>query len=198
MISHLKGILEHVAQDHVVVEVENIGYRVNVPTSTLNHLPPLGEQVKLFTMQIVREDDISLYGFLSREERSLFALLISVSGVGPKLALALISGFPLDKLVAAIAQADAALLSSVPGIGRKTSERIIVELKEKIGKAYALKPQEMTLGLKGEKTVLSDALSALIALGYSPKEAREAIMRLNLEEEKPIEEIIKAALKVLV
>jgi Holliday junction DNA helicase RuvA len=198
MISHLKGTLEHVDHDHVVIEVENVGYRVNVPTSALNHLPPLGEKVKLFTLQIVREDDISLYGFLSREERSLFALLISVSGVGPKLALALISGFPLDKLVAAIAQGDAALLSSVPGIGRKTSERIIVELKEKIGKTYALKPQEMTLGLKGEKTVLSDALSALIALGYSPREAREAIMRLNLEKEQSVEEIIKEALKVLV
>ena len=198
MISHLSGTLEHIDHNHIVVDVGSVGYHVNVPASVINRLPKVGEKIKLFTIQMVREDDISLYGFLGREERSLFSLLISVSGIGPKLALALLSGFPLDRLVAAIAQGDVALLSSVSGIGRKTAERIIVELKEKISKAYALKPAEMAVGIKGDKTVLSDAISALIALGYSPREAREAILRLNLEGEKPIEEIIKEALKVLV
>ncbi|MGB9613277.1 MAG: Holliday junction branch migration protein RuvA [Candidatus Margulisiibacteriota bacterium] len=196
MISHLVGNLEHIDHNHIVVEVGNVGYHINVPSSVLSRLPKIGEKVKLFTVQIVREDEISLYGFLSREERALFSLLISVNGVGPKLGLALLSGFPIDRLVAAIAQGDVALLSSVPGVGRKTAERIIVELKEKIGKTYALKPSELTVGIKGEKTIISDAISALIALGYSPREAREVIGRLDLEE-KPIEEVIKEALKVL-
>lgn len=196
MISHLEGVLEHIEHNHVVVDVGNVGYHVNVPTSVLSRLPGIGEKIKLYTVQIVREDEISLYGFISREERSLFSLLISVNGVGPKLGLALISGFSLDRLVGAIAQGDVALISSVPGIGRKTAERIVVELKEKIGKAYALKPMELTTGIKGEKTVISDAISALIALGFSPREAREAIVNLNLDGEKSVEEIIREALKV--
>lgn len=198
MISHLNGILEQIDQSHVVIDVNQVGYRVNVPASVLNRLPPVGEKVKLFTIQVVREDDISLYGFLNKEERALFSLFLSVSGIGPKLAMALISGFPINKLVVAIAQADISLLSSISGIGRKTAERIVVELKDKIGKAYAIKPSEMAPGIKGDQAVISDSISALIALGYSPREAREAIMRLNFEESKPLEEIIKEALKVLV
>jgi len=198
MISHLNGIIEHIDQNHVVIEVGNIGYHVKVPSSVLNRLPQAGEKIKLFTIQVVREDDISLYGFLNKEERSLFSLFLSVSGIGPKLALALISGFSIERLVTAIAQGDIALLSSISGIGRKTAERIVVELKEKIGKAYALKPSEMTAGLKGDQLLVSDSISALIALGYSPREAREAIMRLNLEGAKSVEAVIKEALKALV
>lgn len=198
MISHLVGTLDHVDQNYVVIDVNNVGYHVNVPTAVLSRLPNVGEKVKLFTIQVVRENDISLYGFLSKEERSLFSLLLSVSGIGPKLAMALISGFPANKLVTAIAQADVALISSIPGIGRKTAERIIVELKDRISKAYAIKPSEMALGVKGDQNAISDSISALIALGYSPREARESIIKLNLTEAKPLEEIIKEALKVLV
>jgi Holliday junction DNA helicase RuvA len=198
MISHLAGVVESVGHNQVVIEVGNIGYQVNVPASVISRLPAVGEKVKLFTAQIVRENDISLYGFLVREERALFNSFLSVSGIGPKLAMALISGFPVDRLVAAVAQGDIVLLSSISGIGRKTAERIVVELKEKISRTYALKPYDMTAGMKGDQTALSDAISALIALGYSPREAREAILRLGLAGEKPIEEIIKEALKVLV
>jgi len=198
MISHLTGILEHVDQNHVVVDVNSVGYHVNVPAAVISRLPKIGEQVKLFTIQVVREDNISLYGFLSKEERALFSLCLSVSGIGPKLAMAMISGFPLDRLVSAIAQGDVGALSSISGIGRKTAERIVVELREKIGKAYALKPAEMTAGMKGDQIIVSDSISALIALGYSPREAREAIMKLNLEGAKSVEAIIKSALKSLV
>ena len=194
MISHLNGILEHIDKNHVVVDVNNIGYRVNVAAATIARSPKVGETVKLFTVQAVREDDISLYGFLNKEERALFTLFLSVSGIGPKLALALLSGFPLEKLVSAIAQADVGLLSSISGVGRKTAERIIVELKDKIAKAYALKPAEMVVGVKGDQTLISDSISALIALGYSPREAREAIMRLQIDGLNSVEEIIKAAL----
>jgi len=198
MISHLNGTLEHIDQSHVVIDVGNVGYRVNVPASVLNRLPKVGEKVKLFTIQVVREDDISLYGFLQKEERALFSLFLSVSGIGPKLAMALISGFPIDRLVSAIASGDVALLSSVSGIGRKTAERIVVELREKIGRAYAIRPSEMTAGIRGESAIISDAIAALIALGYSPREAREAILKLNAEKMSSVEEIIKESLKALV
>lgn len=198
MISHLNGTLEHIDQSHVVIDVGDVGYRVNVPASVLNRLPKVGEKVKLFTIQVVREDDISLYGFMQKEERALFSLFLSVSGIGPKLAMALISGFPIDRLVSAIASGDVALLSSVSGIGRKTAERIVVELREKIGRAYAIRPSEMTAGIRGESAIISDSIAALIALGYSPREAREAILKLNAEKMSSVEEIIKEALKALV
>jgi len=198
MISHLIGILEHIDQNHVVIEVGGIGYHVKVPASVLSRLPQAGEKIKLFTIQVVREDDISLYGFINKEERALFSLFLSVSGIGPKLAMALISGFSLDRLVAGIAQGDVDLLSSISGIGRKTAERIVVELKEKIARAYAIKPSEMTAGVKGEQSVISDSISALISLGYSPREARDAIMKLNMENPQSVEEVVKKALKALV
>jgi len=198
MISHLVGTLDHVDQHHVVVEVGNVGYQVNVPAAALSRLPQPGAKIKLFTIQIVREDDISLYGFLSREERALFALLLSVSGIGPKSAMALLSGFPLEKLVAGIAQGDVALLSSISGVGRKTAERLIVELKEKIAKNYAIQPSAMASGLKGENALLSDAVAALIALGYSPKEAREAIQRVDPQGAGSVEEVLKSALHNLI
>ena len=124
--------------------------------------------------------------------------MLSVSGIGAKTALALLSGFPLDKLVAAIAQADLALLSSIPGVGRKTAERLVVELKEKIGKAYAIKPSDMAGGVpNAEAALASDSISALLSLGYSPREAREAILKLKIEAGQTVENIIKSALKVL-
>jgi Holliday junction DNA helicase RuvA len=198
MISHLIGTVEHVDQNHVVIEVGNIGYHVKVPASVLSRLPAVGEKVKLFTIQVVREDDISLYGFLAKEERSLFSLFLSVSGIGPKLAMALISGFSLDRLVSGIAQGDVELLSSISGIGRKTAERIVVELKEKIARAYAIQPAQMAAGMKGEQGIISDSISALIALGYSPREARDAITQLKTDNLASVEEVIKEALKALV
>lgn len=198
MISHLSGTLEQIGRNHVVIDVGNVGYQVKVPSSVLNRLPPAGEKVKLFTIQVVREDDISLYGFLNNEERSLFSLFLSVSGVGPKTALAIISGFSIDRLVGAVAQGDTAMLSSISGVGKKTAERIVVELKEKIAKTYALKPAEMMSGMKGDQTIIADSISALIALGYSPREAREAIMRVDPQGASSVEEVLKSALHNLI
>jgi Holliday junction DNA helicase RuvA len=198
MISHLLGVLEQIGQNQVVIDVGNIGYQVKVPSSVLNRLPPAGAKVKLYTIQVVREDDVSLYGFLNNEERSLFSLFLSVSGVGPKTAMAIVSGFPIDRLVGAVAQGDTMLLSSISGVGKKTAERIVLELKEKIAKTYALKPAEMMSGLKGDQTIIADSISALIALGYSPREAREAIMRLKVENAVSVEAVLKEALKSLI
>ena len=198
MISHLAGLLEHVDQNQVVIDVGNVGYQVKVPASVIGRLPSVGEKVKLYTIQVVREDDISLYGFLNREERALFSLFLSVSGVGPKTAMAIVSGFPIDRLVGAVAQGDTAMLSSISGVGKKTAERIVLELKEKIAKAYALQPAEMMSGMKGDRSIVADSISALIALGYSPREAREAIMRLKLENADSVEVVLKEALKSLI
>lgn len=199
MISHLNGILEHVAKTHVVVDVGQVGYHVNLPTSTLSRLPKIGGEVKLFTYQVVREDDLSLYGFLTREERNLFSLLLSVSGIGPKASLSILSAFPIGQLVTAITQGNADLLSSVPGIGKKTSQKLVIELKEKVAKAYAVKPSDMSIGISGDAPVVSDAISALIALGYSPREARDTLLKSGIDlSSQSVEEIIKHALKNLV
>ncbi|MFH1684138.1 MAG: Holliday junction branch migration protein RuvA [Candidatus Margulisiibacteriota bacterium] len=199
MISHLKGILEHIDKAHLVVDVGNIGYQVKVSSGTLGRLPKVGEKVHLYTYQVVREDDISLYGFLTREERSLFALLLSVSGIGPKASLSIISGFPIGKIVTAITQGDVDLISTVPGIGKKTAQKLVIELKEKVAKAYAIKPADMTIGIKGDQPVISDAISALISLGYSPREARDTILRSGADlSSQSVEDVIKQALKSLV
>jgi len=197
MISHLNGTLEHIDKKHVVIDVGGVGYKVNLPTAALFRLPKVGEKIKLFTYQVVREDELSLYGFLTKEERSLFSLLLTVNGVGPKVSLSILSAFPLDRIVAAIAQGNADLISSIPGIGGKTAQKLIIELKEKVAKAYAIKPSEMAGGLPGNATIVADAISALISLGYSPKEAREAIMRVGEGNLNSVEDIVKQALKQL-
>lgn len=199
MISHLKGILEHIDKAHLVVDVGNVGYHVHVSSGTMSRLPKVGEKIHLFISQVVREDDISLYGFLTKEERNLFSLLRTVSGIGPKASMSIISGFPIDKIVTAITQGDVDLISSVPGIGKKTAQKLVIELKEKVAKAYAIKPSEMTVGIKGDQSTIQDAISALISLGYSPREARETIMKSSIDlSSGNVEDIIKQALKALV
>jgi Holliday junction DNA helicase RuvA len=199
MITHLIGTLEHVENDHIVIDVAGVGYRVNVPTPLTEELPKIGQKVKVHTYLYVQENALTLYGFQTKEERSLFTLLLTVSGVGPKGALSLLSALRIDQLVVAITKGNVDLLTSTPGIGSKTAQRIIIELKEKIGKAYAIEKGEIIRGLPGEEPILKDAVSALMTLGYSPREARQAILNagIDLTEKIGIEEIIKKALKVL-
>lgn len=197
MISHLNGTLEHVDKNHVVIDVGGVGYKVFLPTAALSRLPRVGEKIKLFTYQVVREDELSLYGFITKEERSLFSLLITVNGIGPKVSLSILSAFPLDRIVAAITQGNVDLISSIPGIGNKTAQKLVIELKEKVAKAYALNPMEMAGGLPGNATIVADAISALISLGYSPKEARDSIVRIGEENLNSVEEIVKQALRQL-
>jgi Holliday junction DNA helicase RuvA len=199
MISHLNGILEHIDKAHLVVDVGNVGYHVHVSSGTLTRLPKVGEKIKLFTYQVVREDDISLYGFLAKEERNLFALLLTVSGIGPKASMSIVSGFSIDKIVTAITQGNVDLISTVPGIGKKTAQKLVIELKEKVAKAYAIKPSDMAVGMGGDEPIVSDAISALIALGYSPREARTAILKSGIDlSSQNVEDIIKRALKASV
>ncbi len=199
MISHLTGIIEHIDKDSLVLDVNGIGYKINASSALLNEIGSPGDKVKIFTEHIVREDSESLYGFKNKEEKNLFNALLSVSGIGPKTAMTISSSYPMDKLVAAISQGNVEILSSIQGIGNKTAQRIVVELKDKIGKAYGIKMSDMALGVPGEQNVVSDAISALITLGYSPREAREAIMKLNADPNsfKNVEDVIKSALKNL-
>ncbi len=200
MISQLTGILDCVEQNNVVIDVQGVGYKVFVPLSSIGRLPKPGEKIKIFTYQVVREDALDLYGFLRREERGLFSMLLSVSGIGPKSALALLSGIKMEDLVIAIAKGSVDLITTVPGIGLKTAQRLVIELKEKVGKAYAVAGGGSLKGLPAEEPLIADAIAALMTLGYTPREAREAVMKSGMDftKDHSTEEIIKHSLKALI
>ena len=188
MIATLEGILEYRGDDHVIVNVGGIGFRVFVPTSTSSQLGAVKGRVSLYTHLHVREDNISLYGFASREELTLFKSLISVTGIGTKLALALLSALKPRQLVMAITSGDTDLLSQTPGIGKKIASRLVVELRGKLEKEW----KETALPLAPER---ADVLAALTGLGYSVTEAAKAISRLPDSEELSLEEKVRMALQ---
>jgi Holliday junction DNA helicase RuvA len=191
MIGKLTGTLLEKNPPEVLVDVHGVGYEVQVPMSTFYNLPGLGEKVSLLTHFIVREDAQLLYGFATPQERQTFRELIKVSGIGPRMALAVLSGMGIDDLVQAIAQQEVGRLVKVPGIGKKTAERLLLELKGKLGDALP--------GTGAAAQVKSDAqgdiLQALLALGYSDKEA--ALCLKALPPEVGVSEGIKLALKSL-
>lgn len=183
MIGSVRGSVIARGADHVVVETAGIGYKVFVPRH------PSRDEVLLHTHQVVREDDQSLYGFESREELALFEMLISVSGVGPKAGLALLSVARPAEIAAAIASGDAALLARAPGVGKKTAERLIVDLKGKIGRVSGTSPEVAAL------TADDDAHAALVALGYTPSEANAALRAAPQKGRATTEERLAAALR---
>ena len=199
MISYLNGTLSQIDKTSIVVEVSGIGYLVKVASSTLVQLPKIGEKLKIHTCHIVREDDVSLYGFLTSEEKSIFMLLLSVNGIGPKASMSILSAFPISQLVSAITSANVSLISTVPGIGSKTAQKLVIELKEKMAKQYALKSGELDLSANDNIPNVNDAVSALISLGYSSREAKEALQKTGLDiKTADIETLVKSALKALV
>jgi Holliday junction DNA helicase RuvA len=188
MIGRLQGVLQEKSPPQILLEVGGVGYEVDVPMSTFYQLPGLGAPVTLLTHFVVREDAQLLFGFLTPPERETFRALIKISGVGPKMAMALLSGLNVDELAQAVAQQDVARLTKVPGIGRKTAERLLLELK---GKVSASLPAPSG-GSHGEQ---SDILQALLALGYNEKEA-SATLR-GLPPGSSVSEGIRWALKTL-
>ena len=188
MIATLEGILEHRGDDSIIVNVGGVGFRVYVPTSTSSQLGAVKGRVSLYTHLHVREDNISLYGFASSEELALFKSLISVTGIGTKLALALLSALKPEQLVMAITSGDTDLLSQTPGIGKKIASRLVVELRGKLEKEW----KETALPLAPER---ADVLAALTGLGYSVIEAAKAISRLPDSEELSLEEKVRMALQ---
>lgn len=187
MIASLKGKLEALGADWAIIDVNGIGFKVYMPTSTLSTIGAKGEDVELHTHLHLREDVAALYGFAAPEELGLFQTLISVSRLGPKLALSMLSAMSAEKLAMTIATGNANLLAEIPGVGKKTAQRIILELKEKIGAGWVTPPPELA-----EEN--ADVLAVLTALGYSVREATRAIATLPLDPELTLEEKIKLAL----
>lgn len=189
MIAFLTGRVAARAAGHALIEVGGIGYRLIMSTSSLAALPAEGDEVTVHTHLHVREDELTLYGFESEEERALFEALIGVSGVGPKVALAILSGLRPDALRTALARDDVALLSSVPGVGKKTAQRLLIDLKDKLG-APALGGSG-----GGSSHAAVEAREALLSMGFSPAEA--AVGLKDVPDGASTEQLLKSALKVL-
>ena len=188
MIASLHGRLESLGSDWAVINVGGIGFQVYMPTSTLSTLSTTGEEVKLYTHLHLKEDNATLYGFASSDELGLFQTLISVSGLGPKLALAMLSAMTVEKLTMAIATGSTDLLTMIPGIGKKVANRLILELKDKIGAGWITTPAAQ---IAQENT---EVLAALTSLGYSVSEANRAVATLPPSSDLSLEEKIKQAL----
>ena len=196
MIVFLEGVLEDKEPTRVVVNVNGVGYEASIPLSSYDRLPPAGQRLRLLTVPVVREDAHLLFGFMTEEERSAFLLLTSVNGIGPKLGLAVLSGLSVRDLKAAIAGGDVKRLSGISGIGKKTAERLVLEMRDKLGKG------DLMESLAGGKTPgpkeakLRDALLALISLGHKQADARTLVMELagEITPETTLEDILRKAL----
>jgi holliday junction DNA helicase RuvA len=201
VIGRLRGTLAEKQPPHVIVDVNGLGYELEVPMTTLYRLPVVGESLTLHTHLVVREDAHLLYGFFEKRERELFRELIRLNGVGPKLALALMSGLEVDELVRCVQTQDTSALVKVPGVGKKTAERLLVELKGRF-KAWEAVPGMATLvvepqGIAAVSSAENDAVSALISLGYKPQEASRAVSAVK-EEGLSSEDMIRRALKGMI
>jgi Holliday junction DNA helicase RuvA len=198
MITYLHGKLIEALPTQVTVEVNGVGYEALIPLSSYDKLPAPGQTVKLLTHLVVREDAHVLYGFMTAAERGLFRLLINtVSGIGPKIALNILSGIQVTAFRGAVAGGDIKMLSQISGVGKKTAERIVIELKDKIGPGGVLEAQSAQRALSAVEQKVNDAVLALIALGFKPAEAHETIRATQalLGPETALEELVRASLK---
>jgi holliday junction DNA helicase RuvA len=198
MITFLRGKLVETLPTQVVVEVNGVGYETLIPLSSFDRLPPRGQEVTLLTQLVVREDSHTLYGFASSEERDLFRLLVNtVSGIGPKIALNILSGISVTAFRGAVAGGDVKALSQISGVGKKTAERIVLELKDKIGMAGAWEAASARHGLSADEQRINDAALALAALGFKQVEAHEAIRQAQalLGGKATVEELVRASLR---
>lgn len=181
-----------------ILDVSGIGYEVRISVNTFSALPDLGQSVKLLTHFVVREDAQLLYGFATEEERDLFRLLLSVSGIGPKTALTLLSGMTISELKTAILDGSIAVLSSITGIGKKTAERVIVELRDKLTRGAGKDSKDIVHDMNVSDSAVEDAIQALVALGYTKLKAKEVTQRVlkdGLGKKLSVEDIIRKALK---
>lgn len=202
MYSYIKGTLEEILGDTIVVENQGIGYNILPTGQVLNHLPPIGGEIKVYTYTYVREDALGLFGFRTRDELSVFRLLIGVSGIGPKGAIAVLSAMSPDDLRFAVLGDDAKAIEKVPGIGKKTAQRLIIELRDKLDleDAFesALSGGTDAVHISGEKNDnRSEAVLALTALGYGSAEATKAVQAVESSADTPVETILKEALRHL-
>ena len=200
MISYVKGALAEKSGDRIVVEAGPVGLGIYVPLSVLEGLPPLGEEVKIYTYLQVREDDLSLYGFLNRQDLDMFRRLIGVNGIGPKGALGILSALSPDDLRLAILTGDAKAISKAPGVGAKTAQRIILDLKDKVSAEEMLASvadTEERTSVPLMQEAGREAATALVALGYSNLEASKAVKNVQITEDMDAEAVLRASLKYL-
>lgn len=206
MYAYIKGTLEEIAEDNIVVEAGGIGYNVKVSTTTADLLPPLGNEVKIYTYTLVREDTFSLYGFMTRDDLEIFRKLITVNGIGPKGGLAILSVMSADALRFAIMAGDAKAIAKAPGVGSKTAERVILDLRDKISLEDTLRglgepaPSvngALSSGGSQDNLMKKEAIEALVALGYSASDATTAVKKVEVTEDTTVESILKAALKYM-
>lgn len=204
MIAYIKGILAEVYEDGIVVEAGSIGYNIMVSGNVIGMLPGIGSEVKIHTYTHVREDAFLLYGFLTRDDLEIFKKCITVSGIGPKGALAILSVMDADSLRFAIISGDAKAIAKAPGVGARTAERLILELKDKVNIEDTLVGHEIAMGnasamqcvdATGINAMKKDAVEALVALGYSSTEALKAVNQIDDLKDMDSEAILKAALK---
>ncbi len=204
MIGKIRGILIEKQAPFLLVDVMGVGYEIEAPMSTIYQLPEIGSEVNLYTHFVVREDAQLLYGFHDKHERSLFRALIKINGVGPKLGLTILSGIDSAEFVRCVEEQDTQTLVKLPGVGKKTAERLVIEMRDRLS---ALQEQDLksklvpgirpSLSVKSRHGEIADAESALIALGFKPAEASRAIAKLEVDSLNS-EEIIRQALKNMV
>jgi len=204
LIAYLEGKLIEKNPTHLILEVNGVGYSVNIPVSSYASVGEVGQTVKVLTYQYVREDELKLYGFSSHQERDLFELLISVNGVGPRVALGILSSISVEDFQRSVLAEDLDVLTHITGVGKKTAQRLILELKEKLGKVDLGVDKGLAVKERIDTSV-EEAVLALVSLGYNKLDARKAVQLVmseaNLkvssesEESLPIEELIKRALK---
>ena len=199
MYAYIKGILAEITEDAIIVENQGIGYEIAVPGQVFDYLPSVGEEVKIYTYHYVREDAILLYGFLTKEDVRIFKMLIGVSGIGPKGALAILSVLSTDDLRFAILGDDAKAIAKAPGVGAKTAQRVIIELKDKLSLEDAFEQKLANQAQKAELNpaigVKNEAILALTSLGYSQSEALKVLQGIEISPDDQVEDVLKMALK---
>ena len=199
MYAYIRGELTDIDSDSIVLECGGIGYRIFIAVNVFSDLPPIGEEMKVFTYLHLREDIMVLYGFLSKDDLELFKLLITVSGIGPKGGLAILSTLDADDLRFAVLSQDAKAIAKAPGIGAKTAQRVILELKDKLSLEEAFEKKTAHVNEPNQNSfshpVKEDAVMALTALGYSSTESLKAVSKVQITEDMDVEDVLKAALK---
>ena len=199
MYSYIKGELAEINTDNIVIDVNGIGYMIYISSQALDYLPAIGETIKVHTYLYMREDAMILYGFLTKDELEIFKLLITVSGIGPKGGLAILSTLSADDLRFAVLSGDSKAIAKAPGVGSKTAQRVIIDLKDKLSLEDAfekkLEHENEKINIASNSQVKNDAVMALNALGYSSSESLKAVSKVEITEDMDVEDVLKAALK---
>lgn len=199
MYAYIKGEIADITEDNLVLECNNIGYNIRIPLSVAQRLPEIGSTVKIYTYTSVREDAFQLFGFLSKDDLEIYKKLIAVNGIGPKGALSILSAMSADDLRFAILSGDAKAISKAPGIGNKSAERIILELRDKVHlmSGSISEPSVSAMDTQSDSAARNEALEALTSLGYAPSEALKALQQVTITEDMDSGAVLKQALKII-